>query len=181
MPPVVPAMLDVYLWSVPRIETFETHSIAPKLPSPAAIVAAVTSGKNRVSRGNRTIGVELTEAPAGAPLATEGWKTRVTVALVVRSGLKSQRSLRICVFPGPGPRPAIGNQPFVEAGEEAASALVAQTRQNTARKTVGERRSMGTSCTEIGRTGTAQSLRPERRSVGKLNDPEGRNRLTPHA
>src|ERR1700674_770063 len=132
MPPAVPATLDAYLWSVPRTATFDTHSIAPKLPSPAAMV---TSGKNLVSRGKSTIGIELTEVPAGAPLATEGWKTRVTVALLVRSGLNSQMSLRIYVFPGPGARPAIGNQPFVEAGEEAASALVAQTRQSTATTT----------------------------------------------
>ena len=71
MPPAVPATLERYLCTNAITGTFELHSSVPKT-SPAGTVTDVTSGKNFVSRGNSTIGAELTAAPAGAPLAAEG-------------------------------------------------------------------------------------------------------------
>src|SRR5512132_4481222 len=116
MPPAVPATLETYLCTEAITGTFEFHSSVPKT-SPAGTVTEVTSGKNFVSRGNRTMGAELTAAPAAAPLATAGWKVSVTDAFADASGLNSQRSVRFCALPAAGPRPTMGNQPLVEAGE----------------------------------------------------------------
>ena len=102
------------------IGTFEVHSSAPNVPSAAGTVSEVTSGKNLVSRGNSSMGVEETGAAAAAPLATAGWNTRVTVAFADVSGLKSQRSVRTRALPEAGERPTMGNQALVLAGEYAA-------------------------------------------------------------
>src|SRR5512141_1832568 len=121
----------------PRIGALDCQRRAPTTPSPAGTVENVTSGKNFVSRGARTIGAELIGGAAGAPSPTAGWNVSVSVTLADESGLKSQRSVRKSAPNCPCTRPAVMNQPAVVAGEYTARAEEA-TRRRAAASEIAE-------------------------------------------
>src|SRR6478672_10832720 len=108
--------------AAPIRAALDCHSSAPTTPSPAGTVSSVTSGKNLVSRGARTIGSDDTGAAAGCPVETAGWKTRVAVTVAEASGLNSHTSVRKSDPPAPATRPEVISQPFAVAGEYAARA-----------------------------------------------------------